>query len=318
MLTRDEIIWGYRYVLGRDPQPGEMARLLEPYPVTQMQLRERLLGSEEFAAKEKVIGHAPKWVVTEVFGGKMKIWIDLADKYVSFGCLIDNYEPEETAVFQRLLQPGFHVADVGANVGWFTFLAALCVGQEGHVTAFEPRLPTVDYLRRSVRLNQLEGQVTVLQTAVGDRSGTVSLAWVPASRNPGSTHLGEAGENEEGQAAEMQKLDTLLGGARVDCIKMDIEGAEGLALAGAGMVLQASRPFILCEINPAALGLVSQMSVDEFLRLVGAQGYVPFALEPGGGLARLQGSPEFGGREIVNVVLAHGERLPSEAFGAGG
>jgi FkbM family methyltransferase len=309
MLTRDEIIWGYRYMLGRDPRPEEMLRL-EPEPFTWTQLREVLLGSEEFATREKVIGHTQKWVITEIFGGSMKIWIDLADKYVSFGCLIDNYEPLETVAFRRLLRPGFHVVDVGANVGWFTFLAALCTGHEGRVAAFEPSTPTVDYLRRSVRLNQLEDRVTVLQNAVGNRSGTVSLVWYPASRNPGNAHLGDADKNTEMQLAEMRKLDTLLGRARVDCIKMDIEGAEGLALAGAGTVLRENRPFILCEINPAALRAVSSMGVEEFLCLMRVQGYIPFSLEDRAGLVRLEGSPEFGGRELINVVLAHEERLP--------
>jgi FkbM family methyltransferase len=312
MLTSDEIIWGYRYMLDRDPRPEEMLRLALD-PITRTQLRARLQGSDEFAAHEKTIGHVSKWVITEIFDGNMKIWIDLADKYVSFGCLIDNYEPQETAAFRRLLRPGFHVADVGANVGWFTFLAALCTGPEDRVTAIEPRVPTVDYLRRSVRLNQLEDRITVLQNAVGNRAGTVSLTWQPASRNPGSTHLGEPKENDEGQMAEMRELDALLGGARVDFIKMDIEGAEGLALIGASAILQENRPFILCEINPAALRAVSDMSVEEFLRTVGAQGYIPFLLEDCATLARLEGPPEFGGRELINIVLAHRERLPDSA-----
>src|ERR1700722_20520178 len=127
MLTQDEIIWGYRYMLGRDPRPQEMRRLVSE-STTCMELRKLLLGSDEFAAQEKVIGHSSKWVITEIFNGSTKIWMNLADKFVAFGCLIDNYEPEETVAFRRLLRPGFHVVDVGANVGWFTFLAAQCIG----------------------------------------------------------------------------------------------------------------------------------------------------------------------------------------------
>jgi FkbM family methyltransferase len=310
MLTLDEIDWGYRYMLDRDPRPEEISCLLLD-PITRTQLRQRLLSSSEFASREKVIGHTSKWVITEIFGGEMKIWIDLADKYVSYGCLIDNYEPQETAAFRQLLRPGFHVIDVGANVGWFTFLAALCTGQEGRVTAIEPRAPTVDYLRRSVCLNQLEDRITVLRNAVGNRSDTVSLIWHPTSHNPGNTHLGEPDENAEGQMVEMRELDALLGGTRLDCIKIDIEGAEGLALLGAVAILRENRPFVLCEINPAALRMVSDMSVEDFLRLMCAQGYIPFSLDDHAGLGRLEGVPEFGGRELINIVLAHEERLPA-------
>src|SRR5690242_11513709 len=76
MLTRDEIIWGYRYLLGRDPQPGEVRRL-ESEAMTCLQLRLLLLNSDEFAAQEKVIGHVSKWVITEIFDGGAKIWVDL-------------------------------------------------------------------------------------------------------------------------------------------------------------------------------------------------------------------------------------------------
>jgi FkbM family methyltransferase len=312
MLTRDEIIWGYRYLLGRDPQPGEVRRL-ESEAMTCLQLRLLLLNSDEFAAQEKVIGHVSKWVITEIFDGGAKIWVDLADKYVGFGCLIDDYEPLETAAFRRLLRPGFRVVDVGANVGWFTFLAAQCIGPEGRITAIEPRKPTVDYLRRSVCLNRLEDQITVIENAVGDRSDNISIAWNPLSHNPGSAHLAQPGESAETQPAEMRELDTLLAGSPVDCIKMDIEGAEGLALARAGAVLREYRPFIMCEINPTALGAISSMSVDEFLCMVRAVNYIPFSLEDRGGLTRLERSPDLGGREVINIVLAHEERLPDTA-----
>jgi FkbM family methyltransferase len=312
MLTRDEIIWGYTYVLGRSPQPEEIARVALQ-PITKSKLREQLLNSDEFAAERKIIGHVSKWVITEIFDGRVEIWIDLADKYVSFGCLIDNYEPLETNAFRQLLRPGFHVADVGANVGWFSLLAALCIGQEGRVSAFEPRIPTVDYLRRSVHLNGFEDRIVVFQNAAGDCSETVPLSWHPMSRNPGSSHIGKARDDAEIQLVEMRKLDALLAGSKVDCIKMDIEGAEGLALAGAGALLQESRPFILCEINPTALNAVSGMTVDDFLRLVRARNYVLFLLGNGTGLTRLDGSLELGGRELINVVLAHEERLPESS-----
>lgn len=311
MLTLDEIIWGYRYVLDREPLPDEVSGIAMQ-AIGRSDFREFLLRSDEFVAREKVIGRHSKWVITEIFNGETKMWIDLADRYVSFGCLIDNYEPLETTAFKRLIQPGFHVVDLGANVGWFSLLAARCAGADGRVWAVEPRHPTVDYLRRSVQLNGLEDRISVLPMAVGDRSGTVSLIWDPASRNPGSTHIGDPGGGAEVQSVEMQELDRLLAGVRVDCIKMDIEGAEGLALAGAGELLREHRPFILCEINPAALRYVSAMSVADFATLVRARGYALFSLQDHTGLARLNGVPDLGDQEIINVVLAHEARSPEQ------
>jgi FkbM family methyltransferase len=320
-MTRDEVNWAYRYVLGREPTRDEIARLA-PQAMYWSQLRAILLGSDEFAAEQKVIGHTAKWVVTEIFSGALRLWIDLADKYVSFGCLIDDYEPLETAALRRLLRPGAHVVDVGANVGWFTFLAALAVGPEGHVSAIEPRRPTVDYLRRSVGLNQLDERVTVMQTAVGRETGSASIVWHPASRNPGSAHFGEPGDNLPGddlpgdklevQAVDVRTLDDLLAGTAVDCVKLDIEGAEGLALLGADRVLRESRPLILCEINPAGLQNVSDMSVDAFLMLIRSRSYAVFSLAGRDRLVRTDGGIDLHGQEVVNVILAHEERLPDQ------
>ncbi len=318
-MTRDEVNWAYRYVLGREPTRDEIARLA-PQALYWSQLRAMLLGSDEFAAEQKLIGHTAKWVITEIFSGAVRLWIDLADKYVSFGCLIDDYEPLETAALRRLLRPGAHVVDVGANVGWFTFLAALAVGPEGHVSAIEPRLPTVDYLRRSVRLNQLDERITVMQTAVGRATGSASIVWQPASRNPGSAHFGEPGGSMPGddcatleaQAVDVRTLDDLLAGTEVDCVKLDIEGAEGLALLGADSVLRESRPLMLCEINPAGLQNVSAMSVDAFLMLVRSRSYAVFSLAGRDRLVRTDGGIDLQGQEVVNVILAHEERLPDQ------
>jgi FkbM family methyltransferase len=308
-MTRDEITWAYRYLLGREPSTDEVARL-EPQAMYWSQLRAMLLRSDEFAIEQKVVGHTGKWVITEIFNGRRKLWIDLADKYVSFGCLIDNYEPQESAALRRLLWPGAHVVDVGANVGWFTFLAALAVGGEGHVLAIEPRQPTVDYLRRSVSLNQLDERITVLQTAVGREAGRAWIVWHPLSQNPGSSHIGDPGDSKDAQPVDVRTLDDLLAGSVVDCVKMDIEGAEGLALLGGSRVLRESRPFILCEINPAGLQNVSNMSVDEFLMLVRSRSYAVFSLTDSAGLVRTDGGIDLLGREVVNVILAHEERLP--------
>jgi hypothetical protein len=47
---------------------------------------------------------------------------------------------------------------------------------------------------------------------------------------------------------------------------------------------------------PAALGAVSDMSVDEFLSLVCAQGYALFLLQEATGLTRLDGALDLGSR----------------------
>src|SRR5690348_15511421 len=123
--------------------------------------RQALLKSAEFSRNSLARPLVPKWVAAEIFGGKRLIWLDLMDDYVSRGCLFDAYESIETELVRKHLKPGQVFLDIGANIGWFTLLASMIVGEEGHVHAFEPRRPTVGYLRRSVSANSLDALVTV-------------------------------------------------------------------------------------------------------------------------------------------------------------
>src|SRR4029079_6897726 len=66
----------------------------------------------------------------KVFGCKMNLDLsDLIQRRIYLGC----YEPAETAFFRKILRPGHKVVDVGANVGYFTALAASLVGPGGAV-----------------------------------------------------------------------------------------------------------------------------------------------------------------------------------------
>ena len=74
-------------------------------------------------------------------------------------------------LFERCVEPGSVVADVGANVGFFTLLAARQVGPEGAVYAFEPDARTVRRLRANVARNGAEGVVTVVPKALSATDG---------------------------------------------------------------------------------------------------------------------------------------------------
>ena len=110
----------------------------------------------------------PKWVCTELRDG-LKLWVDLADIGVSAGCLLNDWEPSTTAFILAALGPGDVFVDVGANIGWFTILAAHRVGVSGHVWAFEPRPGTCGRLADSVSANGFEGPL--LGPAGGARRG---------------------------------------------------------------------------------------------------------------------------------------------------
>ncbi|MHB8285716.1 MAG: FkbM family methyltransferase, partial [Caulobacteraceae bacterium] len=161
MLSADEVIWGYRFLLGRDPESRDVIE--QYFPLADVRaMRDIVMRSEEFQKIQGLNHPALKaWVLTPVMSGKRRMWVSLADKFVSRACLIDNYEPTETSLVRSLVAAGDHFIDIGANIGWFTVLASTLVGPSGRVTAFEPRPETRLYLEQTVMENKLADSVQV-------------------------------------------------------------------------------------------------------------------------------------------------------------
>ncbi|HWZ58637.1 MAG TPA: FkbM family methyltransferase, partial [Gemmatimonadaceae bacterium] len=113
-----------------------------------------------------------------ILGGPLRgwRWIPAA---ASHGCWLGTFERAEQDVFARTVRPGDVVYDLGANVGFYTLLAARLAGPTGRVVAFEPVPRNLGYLRRHIALNQCEN-VTVVAAAVSDRSGTARFRDGPA------------------------------------------------------------------------------------------------------------------------------------------
>ena len=171
------------------------------------------------------------------------------------------YEPTDAVVIGRLLPPGGTFFDLGANMGVFSLLAAQRLGPAGEVHAFEPSAREYTRLVDNLRLNGLAHRVRAERAALADRAGCGYLR-VAEDTHSGLNTLGDgfayAGVAEAGlETVPVLRLDDYVraqGVQRLDVIKMDIEGGEGRALAGAGTVLRGLRPRIVFEVNESALG----------------------------------------------------------------
>jgi FkbM family methyltransferase len=165
--------------------------------------------------------------------------------------LSGSYEPTTARVLEALVTPGSTVVDVGANIGYFTVLSALLTGPTGRVIAFEPEPRNHAVLTDNVASNGLR-QVTVVQAACADRVGTHELA-INASET-GWHRLVPVGEVGRGKRVivEVTTVDTIIGEAPVDVVKIDVEGHEGSVVAGMAQTL-ADNPGItvILEHSPA-------------------------------------------------------------------
>lgn len=190
--------------------------------------------------------------------GGLSFYCDLGDNIAREVCFMGHYEPQDTALVRSLLRPAMTFVDVGANWGYYTLLAAHLVGARGRVISFEPDPRLFPILQENVRRNELTN-ATALQVAAANEAGTLTLAGFDEhSERRGLSKLVEV-EDEDGNFFRVQAktVDSVLdkfGVDAVDFLKMDIEGAEELALQGMHDGLARHRyKRILLEVHPSIL-----------------------------------------------------------------
>jgi FkbM family methyltransferase len=170
-------------------------------------------------------------------------------------CLL--YPPRAHPAALGFLPAGGVAIDVGASLGEWALPMARRVGAGGRLYAFEPQPRSRAALGESLRLNNL-AQATLLPHAVSDSEGEsmMALPLVTSSAvDTGRAHLGAPREGEAGIAVATVTLDRFAareGLARLDLVKIDVEGHERAVLAGAADLLARFRPVIVIEIGHEA------------------------------------------------------------------
>jgi len=174
-----------------------------------------------------------------------------------------TYSQDETAIFERLVNAGDVVFDIGAHVGYFTLLASRLVGADGKVFAFEPLPVNLAYLNQHKRVNRATN-VQILPVAVGGSEGEMSMD-MRSGTGRGRLDSEIAGG---GPRVKVVNLDALVDRGDLpgpDFIKMDVEGAEGEALRGAAGLLVRHRPTILLSLH----GQEARDECEAFLKGLG-------------------------------------------------
>jgi FkbM family methyltransferase len=214
-------------------------------------------------------------------GTALRFWCDLRNSLAREVFFLGTYEPQETLLLPTLLGHGETFVDVGAHWGYFSLLAARRVGDRGRVVAIEADPRIFEILKRSLALNAWTVVVPV-HVAASDQSGELVLhGYLEAGDNWGISSVVGA-QNGSSFKVPARPLDSILddlGVATVDLLKMDIEGAELLALRGARGGLGAGRyRRILLELHPDHLRTLGS-SAAEVLRYVESFGYTSWAID---------------------------------------
>lgn len=228
------------------------------------------------------------------------------DPVVSGALHFGVYEKAETRFFQSACRDGMTFLDVGANLGYYTALAARAVGPNGRVLAVEPDPDSFGYLEQTIAANAV-GNVEAFPVAASDAPAILPL--YISTDNRGDNRL-YASDGERPQVeVKARPLDTLLRDNKidtVDLIKIDVQGYEPKVIAGLRETITASPNLtLLTEFWPQGIDEAGE-DANEFLQTLRELGLTLHELKPDGSLAELTDDTDLiarhQGRRYTNLI----------------
>ncbi len=185
--------------------------------------------------------------------------------------VVGYHERMITSLIQQIVRPGDIVVDIGAHIGYYTLLLARSVGVSGHVYAFEPDVDNFSLLKENVGRNGYERSVTIEQMAIADTPGTVALYH---STSTGDHRIYDSGNDRERTLTQASTLDTYFcNQERINFIKMDIQGAEALALRGSSRTLARNQDVqMITEFWPFGL-MMAGTDPDDYVQSLEQLGF---------------------------------------------
>ena len=211
-----------------------------------------------------------------LFGSRFHL--DTTD-YLQRHMYAGSFERLETRIVRKVLRPGMTFVDVGANVGYYTALAARLVGRKGAVFAFEPSEYAYPRLTRMIETSGLKC-ARAIQCGLADVAGERFLY---GAIDDGSCELHTATmvPTDSLQRA-MVRTDTLdrmadqLDIKRIDLLKIDVDGLEPLVLQGAANLIADGRisnilmectDYWLTRMNTSAIETLDDLKAYGFSRV---------------------------------------------------
>lgn len=180
-------------------------------------------------------------------------------KYLRVGG--ESFDRDLIEIAEVYLNAKSIVWDIGANVGVFTFAAAT-IATQGSVVAVEADTWLVGLLRKTSQFSKFANKdIAIIPAAISEKASIA--CFLVALRGRASNTLEDAGGStqmggtRERQHVATTTLDTLLDKLKApDFVKIDVEGAELMALKGAQRVIAEARPIFYIEVSTKTSGEV--------------------------------------------------------------
>jgi len=291
-VTPEDVFYCFRLLLGRPPNREEWEGHVGQAPTELDALVRSYMSSLEFSRRaDTVLGRRLDDRISLVSAKGFSIYVQEDDTSVGQHVKRGGYEPHVTAVFRDRLRPGMHVLDIGANIGYYTMLAASLVGPTGSVTAIEPNPASAKLLEASRRANSFDN-VIVAQVAAGRALGLLvlhgSFGNVMTSAAPD-----DAAALINSTTVPTFRVDDLIPrNKKIDFVKIDVEGAEYNALLGASELIKRCHPTIVSEFSPSTMPGISGIDGRGYLRFLLEFGYTMAVIQGAGGFLECGTDPE--------------------------
>lgn len=266
--TEEDIRSCFRLLLGRSPSIKEWHGHKLAAGQQLQTVVNKFLSAAEFKERDtsSIVMANTAHEIVEL--DNLSICISSMDEVCGLLRTAKTYEPGVTSVIECVLAPGMTFVDIGANIGYFSVLASKKVSDTGKVFAIEPYAYNIKLIQKNIALNQCEN-VEVLPFALSKSKGF--LSYDDSAGNSGN--VGGLDSNFANllkcTVVYCMPLDDLIDPAiKIDLIKMDIEGAEYLALQGMQRTLREHTPLIISEISDEFLKRVSGVTLPQYLELL--------------------------------------------------
>jgi FkbM family methyltransferase len=258
----------YRLLLRRNPDPtgywGYADKVADG--ITVEELVGYFLGSPEWISRGLYRG-AGDAHLERVDTDDVSLYVIKSDPVVGRELRASRaYEPHVTAHLGPSLVPGGVFVDIGANVGYYTLLAARRVGRDGRVIAFEPNPVSLKVLLLNTA--SAGGAIQVYPFAVSDREGFLSLMRIVSIASTKRVSEEELRYPSDVVLTYAVRLDDVLRDEpRIDVLKCDVDGHDYRAIRGGLATLARTHPVVFAEFNPGTLRAFSEVDPTEYLRL---------------------------------------------------
>lgn len=204
------------------------------------------------------------------------------DKQVDKEVYIGSFEAININFFRKLLEGNMVIFDVGANIGYYSIVAAGKLKNNGVIYAFEPASTPFNQFQLNIQINAIQN-IELFQLGVADKSGEVNfnVCEDDAYNSIGSSPMSTIKQSLKINVVSIDEFCENKNIKHIDIMKIDTEGAEYLILKGGKNIFSSSNaPILFCEYNKSTI-TGFDYNLQDFDGIIKSYGYTPYELSYG-------------------------------------